>query len=101
MRKFFTAAVAATVGLSAVPAVAQTEIIQIRVPVADLDLTQKSDVELLKQRVAERARAACQVRSPLGHSLTKTDWSCVESALSHASERLATKSQASSTLRAN
>ena len=79
MRTIFTSA-AAALALVATPAAANTEIVEIRVSVADLDLNSAAGRTMLEERVAREARKVCKTVSALDRAPEKTDWACVEDA---------------------
>lgn len=78
------ASAAAAFALAATPAIANTEAVDVRVSVADLDLESAAGRTALEERVQRAVRAACEVRDPLGRKAPKTDWNCVKSAKAQA-----------------
>ena len=78
------ASAAAVLAIVASPAVANTETVEIRVSVADLDLNTAAGRTALEERVAREARKVCQIEAAFDRAPEKTDWNCVEAAKSAA-----------------
>ena len=78
--RIILASAAAALSLVATPAIANTEIVEVRVSIADLDLDSAAGRTALEARVDRAVRAACEVRHPLGRNAAKTDWECVKTA---------------------
>ena len=74
------ASAAAALALVATPAVANTVTVEVRVSIAGLDLESAAGRSAIEERVDRAARAACEIRDPLGRNITKTDWNCVKTA---------------------
>ncbi|WP_296023005.1 UrcA family protein [uncultured Altererythrobacter sp.] len=74
------ASAAAVLAIVASPAVANTETVEIRVSVADLDLNTAAGRTALEERVAREARKACKIEAAVDRAPEKTDWDCVEAA---------------------
>ena len=79
MRTIFASA-AAALAFAATPAIANTETVEIRVSVADLDLNSAAGRTALEERVAREARKVCKSESAFDRAPEKTDWACVEAA---------------------
>jgi UrcA family protein len=78
------ASAAAVLALVASPAVANTETVEVRVSVADLDLNTAAGRTALEERVAREARKVCKIEAAFDRAPEKTDWDCVEAAKSAA-----------------
>lgn len=75
MRLILAPAVAALA--FAAPALANVEVVEIRVSHADIDVMTAEGRAAFEQRVKLLAREACEIRDPLGRAPAKTDWNCV------------------------
>ncbi len=82
--RIILASAAAALTLVATPAIANTETVEVRVSVADLDLNTAAGRTALEERVAREARKVCKIEAAFDRVPEKTDWDCVEAAKSAA-----------------
>ena len=78
------ASAATALALVASPAVANTETVEVRVSISDLDLNTAAGRTALEERVAREARKVCKIEAAFDRAPEKTDWDCVEAAKSAA-----------------
>lgn len=76
------ASAAAALALVASPAVANTQMVEVRVSVSGLDLNTAAGRTALEERVAREARKVCKIEAAFDRAPEKTDWACVEAAKS-------------------
>ena len=78
--RIILASAAAALALAATPALADTQVVEVRVSTTGIDLDSAAGRAALEQRVERAVRNACEVRDPLGRNVPKTDWDCVATA---------------------